>query len=166
MYRHEKEVESCINMVNIFLYIFLWIFFIECIIELHKNSDNLFFPIFSIIICIFLICCISMSLFYKYLLNMKCTIFNKQNNDVHGDIQENDENLPRENSKLIQIIQIFINKIKKFIKWNNIQQEEIQQEENNELPVAVLELGSGNNELTVADEVYVQAPAQSPLEIV
>ena len=88
----EKEIESCIKTVNILVYIIVWILFIECIIELSKNSDNLFFPIFTIIMAIFLICCLSMSFFSKYLLNMKCTIFNKQNNDEHGDIQENDEN--------------------------------------------------------------------------
>ena len=92
MPRAEKEIKSCIKTINILVYIIVWILFIECIIELSKNSDNLFFPIFTIIMSIFLIYCLSMSFFSKYLLNMKYTIFNKQNNDEHGDIQENDEN--------------------------------------------------------------------------
>ena len=169
MYTNEEATASCLNMVNILVYIIVWILFIDCIIELSKNRDNLFLLIFTIIIFSFLICCLSICIFLKYFDNMKCTIFNMQENDVHGDMQENDvhgdipendENVPHENSKLIQIIQIFINKIKKFIKWNNIEEiEEIQQVTdlelglgNNRLPVAVLE-DSENNRLPIADEV-------------
>ena len=163
MYTNEEATASCLNMVNILVYIIVWILFIDCIIELSKNRDNLFLPIFTIIIFSFLICCLSIYIFLKYFDNSCVDALCPS--DVPSRIPDENtsnvvDNVPHENSKLIQIIQIFINKIKKFIKWNNIEEiEEIQQVTdlelglgNNRLPVAVLE-DSENNRLPIADEV-------------
>ena len=75
MPRAEKEIESCIKTVNILVYIIVWILFIECIIELSKNNDNLFFPIFTIIMAIFLICCLSMSFFLQVFIKYEMYYF-------------------------------------------------------------------------------------------